>query len=201
MPQNPSIRISGFRVKNSEHFIYAPCWLLASFFFTRSDFWITTMDHIWRSWLRENDGTCSFFSSEEVRRDGLTLIKMYTNDESPASNCRGQHQLDQQHILSKSSASHVSSPLSNLHKSRTTAVTSRQHTVDPSHCYPPGSQYHGYGLDYYTPEVGIHTSSTQPPPSSNFPHVTPSTSGESTLSCLTEKFIQLLHHSSRLGEA
>jgi hypothetical protein len=136
-----------------------------------------------------------------VRRDGLTLIKMYTNDESPASNCRGQHQLDQQHILSKSSASHVSSPLSNLHKSPTTAVTSRQHTVDPSHCYPPGSQYHGYGLDYYTPEVGIHTSSTQPPPSSNFPHVTPSTSGESTLSCLTEKFIQLLHHSSRLGEA
>jgi hypothetical protein len=130
---------------------------------------------------------------------------MFTNDKSPTSNPHGlRDQLQHtKHAISICSPSHISSPSSNLLKSPTTAVTSRQHTVDPNHFYPPGAQYHGYGADYYASDVGIHTSSNQPPPpsSKDFSHITSSTTGESTLSCLTEKFIQLLHHSSRLGEA
>jgi hypothetical protein len=127
---------------------------------------------------------------------------MYSNVKSPSSNPREAHQEHQhKHVLANCSPSNISSP-SNLHKTSTTGITSRQRIVDPTHCYPPGSQYHGYGIDYYAPDVGIHNPSNQPsPPSKDFPLVASSTTGESTLSCLTEKFIQLLHHSSRSGEA
>lgn len=78
-------------------------------------------------------------------------------------------------------------------------VLSRQRSVDPTLCYPPGSQYHGYPHEIYPADMSRHLPA--PHSGKDGPTMTSVSTGESTLSCLTEKFIELLHHSSRMGDA